>query len=82
MLTEGAVACIILLIYLVLRCVVTAVVYVDVCCSNCDICIGHELCVFGSRCREGYMLKSVGEKTPPCEKPVLNWHCVVFLKVV
>ena len=24
------------------------------------------------------MLKSVGESTPPCGTPFLNWHCVYF----
>ena len=30
------------------------------------------------------MLKSVGERTPPCGTPVLNWRCVdvLFLNVV
>ena len=25
---------------------------------------------------EVYMLKSVGERTPPCGTPVLNWRCI------
>ena len=29
-----------------------------------------------------YMLKSVGDSTPPCGTPFLNWRCVVFLNVV
>ena len=31
-----------------------------------------------------YMLKSVGDMTPPCGTPFLNWRCVdvLFLKVV
>ena len=31
-----------------------------------------------------YMLKSVGDSTPPCGPPVLNWRCVdvLFLNVV
>ena len=31
-----------------------------------------------------YMLKSVGDRTPLCETPFLNWHCVdvLFLNVV
>ena len=31
-----------------------------------------------------YMLKSVGDRTPPCGTPVLNWRCVdvLFLDVV
>ena len=31
-----------------------------------------------------YMLKSVGDSTPPCGTPFLNWHCidVLFLNVV
>ena len=31
-----------------------------------------------------YMLKSVGDRTPPCETPFLNWRCVdvLFLNVV
>ena len=31
-----------------------------------------------------YMLKSVGDRTPPCGTPVLNWRCidVLFLNVV
>ena len=31
-----------------------------------------------------YMLKSVGDITPPCQTPFLNWHCVdvLFLNVV
>ena len=30
------------------------------------------------------MLKSVGDRTPPCGTPILNWRCVdvLFLKVV
>ena len=30
------------------------------------------------------MLKSVGDRTPPCGTPFLNWHCVgvLFLNVV
>ena len=30
-----------------------------------------------------YMLKSVGDRTPPCETPFLNWCCVdvLFLNV-
>ena len=33
---------------------------------------------------EVYMLNRVGERTPPCGTPVLNWRCVdvLFLKVV
>ena len=33
---------------------------------------------------EVYMLNSMGERTPPCGTPHLNWHCVdvVFLNVV
>ena len=31
-----------------------------------------------------YMLISVGDRTPPCGTPVLNWRCVyvLFLNVV
>ena len=31
-----------------------------------------------------YMLKSVGDRTPPCGTPFLNWRCddVLFLNVV
>ena len=31
-----------------------------------------------------YMLKSVGDSTPPCGKPFLNWRCVdiLFLNVM
>ena len=31
-----------------------------------------------------YMLKSVGDRTPPCGTPYLNWRCVdvLFLNVV
>ena len=31
-----------------------------------------------------YMLKSVGDSTPPCGTPFLNWHCVdvLYLNVV
>ena len=31
-----------------------------------------------------YMLKSVGDSTPPCGTPFLNWRCVdvLFLNVV
>ena len=31
-----------------------------------------------------YMLKSVGDRTPPCGTPFLNWPCadVLFLNVV
>ena len=31
-----------------------------------------------------YMLKSVGDRTPPCGTPCLNWRCVdvLFLNVV
>ena len=31
-----------------------------------------------------YMLKSVGDSTPSCETPLLNWRCVdvLFLNVV
>ena len=32
---------------------------------------------------EVYMLKSVGESTPPCETPFLNWRVdVLFMNVV
>ena len=31
-----------------------------------------------------YMLNNVGDRTPPCGTPVLNWRCVnvLFLNVV
>ena len=31
-----------------------------------------------------YMLESMGDRTPPCGTPFLNWRCidVLFLKVV
>ena len=31
-----------------------------------------------------YTLKSVGDRTPPCEIPFLNWRCVdvLFMNVV
>ena len=31
-----------------------------------------------------YMLKSVGDRTPPCGTPFLNWRCVdvLFLNVL
>ena len=31
-----------------------------------------------------YMLKSVGDRTPPCGTPFLNWRCVdvLFLNMV
>ena len=29
-----------------------------------------------------YMLKSVGERTPPCETPVLNWCCVCIVSLI
>ena len=31
-----------------------------------------------------YMLNSVGDRTPPCGTPILNWHCVdiLFLNVL
>ena len=31
-----------------------------------------------------YMLNNVGDRTPPCDTPVLNWCCddVLFLNVV
>ena len=31
-----------------------------------------------------YMLKSVGDRTPPCGTPFLNWRCVdvLFLNVM
>ena len=31
-----------------------------------------------------YMLKGVGDRTPPCRTPFLNWRCVdvLFLNVV
>ena len=44
----------------------------------CCVCLGG-----GGMC-ELYMLKNVGERTPPCGTPVLNWRWVdvVFLNVV
>ena len=43
------------------------------------VCLGG-----GSGSFEVYMLKNVGERTPPCITPVLNWRWVdvVFLNVV
>ena len=29
-----------------------------------------------------YMLKSVGDRTPPCGTPFLNWRCVAAFDVV
>ena len=40
---------------------------------KCQICIIYVI-----------MLNSVGDRTPPCGTPVLNWRCVygLFLNVV
>ena len=42
------------------------------------------VCLEGGGMSEECMLKSVGERTPPCGTPVLNWGWVdvVFLNVV
>ena len=38
----------------------------------------------GVRVSDVYMLKSVGDRRPPCGTPFLNWRCVdvLFLNVV
>ena len=59
-----------LCIYIIV-CVFLLYVYVNVCCSNCDVvCICYELCVFvGVGMSDVYMLESVAL----CGTPVLNW---------
>ena len=56
----------------------------SVCCSNYDVgCIDYELCVSaGVSMSEVYMLKVVGEITPPCGMSVFHHVDVVILKVV
>ena len=34
------------------------------------------VCLGGLGMSEVYILKSLGETTPPCGMPVLNWRCV------
>ena len=33
----------------------------------------------GARVSDVYMLNRVGDRTPPCITPVLNWRCVCFV---
>ena len=58
----------------------------DVCfCYGDVVCVGR---YFTGACGVGvsdvYMLKSVGDRTPPCGTPFLNGRCVdvLFLNVV
>ena len=34
---------------------------------------------YGVGVSDVYMLNNVGDRTPPCGTPVLNWRCVDFL---
>ena len=36
-------------------------------------------CTCGVRVSVVYMLNSVGDRTPSCGTPVLNWRCVVLM---
>ena len=65
----------------------TVAIFILLCVENMVLTSAY-IVRFSGACGVGvsnvYMLNNVGDRTPPCGTPVLNWRCVdvLFLNVV